>query len=452
MKKMVCEICGSQSIKKENGVFVCQECGTEYSLEDAKGLLKDVDTISQNESSVKTIDKNYLIDVDSLKEQLLLWANVTYFFDSIRNSIFNINSSDKSFWNKDSVLSLKAIPNGTFYGATCKNWSLAEGIIDKDKPIYGTLEDVKNVAQKLLDEAEKVVKDSAPTSSAKRYYGEVIPKYKEVIEWAENVSKIDIELSQNHWKEEVQQLINSKFCFEEIKALTNSNDKIEYYLLNNTRRKEYIDLSKPDPKNYYEYLSRVFRRYKTGDRPYEFKIGLFRSKRIYYYTNFDFDALHKKISNKFNEIESRHNKLFNDVVVKHIEDCRSLVLKYLETAFELERVFFLPYEYRKTETIINMIDMLESGKASNWKELANLFDTNLYREKMLSSLEQINNRLSSIENTLRQTNLLLRETNSHLKQLDDKMKDLNHSARVLINKTEKIKKYSFITMFETLDA
>lgn len=40
---MVCEICGSFSIRKENGVFVCQECGTEYSVEDAKKLLRDVD-------------------------------------------------------------------------------------------------------------------------------------------------------------------------------------------------------------------------------------------------------------------------------------------------------------------------------------------------------------------------------------------------------------------------
>ena len=29
MKKMICEICESQKIKKENGVFVCQDCGTE---------------------------------------------------------------------------------------------------------------------------------------------------------------------------------------------------------------------------------------------------------------------------------------------------------------------------------------------------------------------------------------------------------------------------------------
>ena len=42
MKRMVCEICGSAQIKKENGVFVCKECGTEYSSEEAKNLLKEI--------------------------------------------------------------------------------------------------------------------------------------------------------------------------------------------------------------------------------------------------------------------------------------------------------------------------------------------------------------------------------------------------------------------------
>ena len=46
MKKMVCEICNSQNIKKENGMFVCKECGTEYSLEEAKKLIKDVEDIN----------------------------------------------------------------------------------------------------------------------------------------------------------------------------------------------------------------------------------------------------------------------------------------------------------------------------------------------------------------------------------------------------------------------
>ena len=52
MKKMKCEVCGSLSIKKENGVFVCSECGTEYSLEDAKKLLTEI-----GDSTTEKVDK-----------------------------------------------------------------------------------------------------------------------------------------------------------------------------------------------------------------------------------------------------------------------------------------------------------------------------------------------------------------------------------------------------------
>lgn len=38
MKKMVCEMCGSNNIIKQDGLYVCQYCGTKYSLEEAKKL------------------------------------------------------------------------------------------------------------------------------------------------------------------------------------------------------------------------------------------------------------------------------------------------------------------------------------------------------------------------------------------------------------------------------
>ena len=39
MKRLVCEMCGSTDIMKENGVFVCQTCGTKYSVEEAKKMM-----------------------------------------------------------------------------------------------------------------------------------------------------------------------------------------------------------------------------------------------------------------------------------------------------------------------------------------------------------------------------------------------------------------------------
>ena len=39
MKKLTCEMCGSQNLIKEGGVFVCQACGTQYSVEEAKKMM-----------------------------------------------------------------------------------------------------------------------------------------------------------------------------------------------------------------------------------------------------------------------------------------------------------------------------------------------------------------------------------------------------------------------------
>ena len=42
MKKFVCELCQEGTLIKKDGLFVCQNCGTSYSLEEARKLLVDV--------------------------------------------------------------------------------------------------------------------------------------------------------------------------------------------------------------------------------------------------------------------------------------------------------------------------------------------------------------------------------------------------------------------------
>ena len=46
MRVLTCEVCGGHRIRKESGIFVCQDCGCQYDLEEAKALLIDVpDTV-----------------------------------------------------------------------------------------------------------------------------------------------------------------------------------------------------------------------------------------------------------------------------------------------------------------------------------------------------------------------------------------------------------------------
>ena len=39
MKALVCEMCGSNDLVKQEGVFVCQSCGCKYSVEEAKKMM-----------------------------------------------------------------------------------------------------------------------------------------------------------------------------------------------------------------------------------------------------------------------------------------------------------------------------------------------------------------------------------------------------------------------------
>lgn len=43
MKKIVCELCENTEFAKDGGMFVCQGCGTKYTPEEAKGMMKEVE-------------------------------------------------------------------------------------------------------------------------------------------------------------------------------------------------------------------------------------------------------------------------------------------------------------------------------------------------------------------------------------------------------------------------
>lgn len=43
MKKIVCELCDSTEFVKEGGMFICQGCGTKYTAEEAKSMMREVE-------------------------------------------------------------------------------------------------------------------------------------------------------------------------------------------------------------------------------------------------------------------------------------------------------------------------------------------------------------------------------------------------------------------------
>ena len=57
MKQLTCEMCGGNDLVKEDGVFVCQLCGTKYSVEEAKKMMVEgtvkVDTTDRSANLYK---------------------------------------------------------------------------------------------------------------------------------------------------------------------------------------------------------------------------------------------------------------------------------------------------------------------------------------------------------------------------------------------------------------
>lgn len=63
MKRLVCEMCGSSDIIKQEGLFVCQSCGTKYSVEEAKKMMVEgtvrIDNTHMIENYLEMADNAY---------------------------------------------------------------------------------------------------------------------------------------------------------------------------------------------------------------------------------------------------------------------------------------------------------------------------------------------------------------------------------------------------------
>ena len=96
MKKLTCEMCGSTELLKQDGVFVCQNCGTKYSLEEAKKMMIE-GTVDVSGSTVKIDDTakidNYLILAENAYD-----ANNQKETENYCNKIIEIDSKNYKAW------------------------------------------------------------------------------------------------------------------------------------------------------------------------------------------------------------------------------------------------------------------------------------------------------------------------------------------------------------------
>ena len=96
MKQLTCEMCGSTDMMKQDGVFICQTCGTKYSVEEAKKMMIE-GTVDVSGSTVK-VDNSDSIDTYMSMAENAYNANNTTEAETYCNRVIEIAPQNYDAW------------------------------------------------------------------------------------------------------------------------------------------------------------------------------------------------------------------------------------------------------------------------------------------------------------------------------------------------------------------
>lgn len=95
MKQLTCEMCGGTELIKQNGVFVCQTCGTKYSVEEAKKMM--IEGTVEIQGTVKVDNSSNIENYLNLAENALSAKNDKE-AENYSNKILEIQPNHYKAW------------------------------------------------------------------------------------------------------------------------------------------------------------------------------------------------------------------------------------------------------------------------------------------------------------------------------------------------------------------
>ena len=115
MKRIVCELCDGMEFAKVDGMFVCQSCGTKYSVEEAKALMREVEgdapAVSASAAPEETSHKAQIENLYALATSAFEASN-NQETETYCNKIIELDASCYQAW----LLKGKAIGWSSTYG------------------------------------------------------------------------------------------------------------------------------------------------------------------------------------------------------------------------------------------------------------------------------------------------------------------------------------------------
>lgn len=434
MKKMVCEICESQKIRKENDVFVCLECGTEYDIESAKKLLREISENSQvingvdNNSKVQIIEEN---DKYKLLNHLLLWAEYIVKLEKFRNDFDVRQDNSNSFYFNDSSYYNPNFMKDFYYEHFDLMPLTSESFVTSVK------------------EAINRTKSSGKIKYAYNFYK----------------SLEDAEITVPNSAVEIFNLLKTKYVVKQNVFGYRKGDSLfrasfsgpyegggiaywDYRVNINTTVREWVkEICIPN----INYVYRSSKNPKVDGRIFQRKNGFFGPKDV---CILDLTSVLVEIKNMYDKIPYKlaplYMNLFNKECKQMVEERCNILMDLINAAPELEKTFMLPYQYRTSYIIIELINLVYEGKAETWKELINLYDTIVYRNQNLYQLSLITEEIKKINNHLLSINKSLNEIDNTLLGIKQSMDMMNENIQKSNDLLKKTSQNTFGIMLELL--
>lgn len=407
---MVCDICGSQSIKKVGDVFVCQECGTEYGIEEAKQLLKEVDNNIETDDVRTEIEKVIPNEKDKIEllKKLYIWydfmESVLSFeeFGPVNNAIYYYNKQNNASYMND-LMCAKAEAVDSFN--VTFTFDINDFIYEFDMSLFGTV--IKNnhsnsyfYATNLVLAEVKSRKNmpSIPEQSMREFVNIVNGK-------SFMIAKPGLKLSNNNYSRDFvpEKYINYSF-----------NASVENKVKDIARLyAKYLREGKPSYSVY--YVSSSYRTF-FGNEP----------RFVYKEVPLSSDIF-DKIGEFFDVWRDNFVKEITPTLEKTKTVCetrRKQLKQLLEKLPTLEEMFPLPHRYRNPRSVVGIMLTIFEGKADSWKEAVILWDTESYRREVLNTLKSIANSLNKINYEINKSANLISES---IKQLGIEISSLKNA-------------------------
>ena len=140
MKQLTCEMCGSTELVKQDGYFVCQTCGTKYSVEEAKKMM--IEGTVEVEGTVK-VDSS-----DELKNLYILARRSLY--ENYKQSSTWINTNEAVKYYEQIIVrdpnSVEAIFFTTYTGdwkgySSYRTYNSSMNVMDSEEPLFNYIKE-----------------------------------------------------------------------------------------------------------------------------------------------------------------------------------------------------------------------------------------------------------------------------------------------------------------------